>query len=107
LEIALLVTDGKLIQEGAARTARYRLAKSGKTPESSGSRPVAATPVEIEVSLEADKERKAVRRAVIHRTPAGYNADFLNSYVPNRTFYLPASNTPMRDPDQKSYPLMK
>jgi hypothetical protein len=89
--IALLVAEGKLIQEGAGRTARYRLEESSKPPESSGPRAVAATPVEIAVSIEADEVRQAVRRAVIHRTPAGYNADFLNSYVPNRTFYLPAS----------------
>jgi len=89
--IALLVAEGKLIQEGAGRTARYRLAESSKPSESSGPRAVAATPEEIEVSIEADEVRQAVRRAVIHRTPAGYNADFLNSYVPNRTFYLPTS----------------
>lgn len=52
---------------------------------------MAATPVEITVSRESDEVRQSVRRAVIHRTPAGYNADFLDHYVPNRTFYLPAS----------------
>jgi hypothetical protein len=92
--IALLVAEGKLIQMGAGRTARYRLPESGKQPASGEARAVAATPVEIAVSREAGEIRRSVRRAMIHRTPAGYNADFLDGYVPNQTFYLPS---PARD----------
>lgn len=89
--IALLVAEGKLIQTGAGRTARYRLSESGKKPKSGEGRAVAATPVELAVSREAGALRKVVKRAVIHRAPAGYNPEFLNGYVPNRTYYLPAS----------------
>lgn len=89
--IAQLVVEEKLIQLGAGRTARYRLPESGRQTKLEGPRAVAATPVEIAVSPEADAVRQAVRRAVIHRTPAGYNPDFLDSYVPNRTCYLSRS----------------
>jgi hypothetical protein len=45
--------------------------------------------MELVVSREAHSIRQAVRRAVIHRNPAGYNADLLQGYVPDRAFYLP------------------
>ena len=92
--IALLLAEGKLIQEGAGRTARYRLPQSAKQSEPGGGRAVAVTPVELAVSREADEVRRSVRQAVIHRSPAGYNPEFLDGYLPNRTIYLPE---PVRD----------
>ena len=88
--IALLVAEGRLIQSGAGRTARYHLPASDQQPGSGAGRAVAATPVELAVSREAAEVRKAVRQPLIHRTPAGYNSEFLSGYIPNRTFYLSA-----------------
>jgi len=88
--VALLVAEGNLIQAGTGRTARYRLASADKRPEPCEWRAVAATPAELAVSTGAAEVRKAVRRAAIHRAPAGYKREFLAGYIPNRTFYLPA-----------------
>ena len=89
--IAILVAEGRLLQEGAGRTVRYRLRESDKPPETAGARAVAATPAALAVSSEAGAVRRSVRKAVIRRTPAGYNAEFLGGYVPNRTHYLSGS----------------
>jgi hypothetical protein len=89
--LAHLVAEEILKQEGKGRAARYRLPESMNLAESAGPRAVAATPTELAVSPDADEVRKAVRRSRIHRTPAGYRLDFLGGYIPNRTFYLPAS----------------
>lgn len=88
--LARLVSEELLIQTGEGRTARYHQPKSTKLPESRASQAVAATPAEIAVSREAGEVRQAVRRPSIHRTPAGWRQEFLDGYVPNRTFYLSA-----------------
>lgn len=87
--IAFLVAGGMLHRTGEGGGARYHLAESGQEAKSRGGLAVAATPLELEVSRAAGEVRKAVRRPVIHRTPSGYHPEFLEGYVPNRTFYLP------------------
>lgn len=81
-----LVDDGRLIRDGDRRWARYR------TPEAVGP---AAPPDSTEVapltlSREAREIRAYLRRPPTAREPIGYNRDFLDSYRPGETFYLPA-----------------
>ncbi len=81
-----LVDDGRLVREGEGRWARYR------TPEAA---PIAAPPetaaaeAAVALSREGEEIRANVRRPVSARAPVGYNRDFLDSYRPGETFYLP------------------
>jgi Fic family protein len=88
--LALLVADGKLIQDGEGRMARYRRPLTRGTPTPShASAVVAATPTELVVSADAGQVRLLVRRPLVQRKPVGYDPEFLKAYRPNRTFYLP------------------
>ena len=82
-----LVDDGRLIREGADRTARYRTADAAAAPA-----PPEAAAAEGAVTLSRDgKEIRAhVRQPVAARAPVGFNRNFLDSYRPGETFYLPA-----------------
>ncbi len=89
--LAQLVAEGTLESVGSGRSTRYEKPHSLILREAAPAQVVAATPVELAISSEANKVRLAVRRPVIHRKPVGYNLDFLHDYNPNRTFYLPVS----------------
>ncbi len=80
-----LVDDGRLIREGDGRWARYR------TPEAApiAAQPEAAAEAAVALSPEGEEIRANVRRPVGARAPVGYNRDFLDSYRPGKTFYLP------------------
>jgi len=45
----------------------------------------------VAVSAEGALIREQVRRPLMHRSPVGYERDFLQAYLPGQTFYLPAS----------------
>jgi hypothetical protein len=47
--------------------------------------------VYVPVSVEGQEVRDLVRRPVAERRPVGYQREFLDDYVPNRTAYLPES----------------
>lgn len=91
--LALLVVERKLIQDGEGRMARYRLPLTGEmpAPRHGSSAVVAATPAELVVSTDAGQVRHLVRRPLIQRKPVGYDPEFLKTYRPNRTFYLPSA----------------
>jgi len=90
--LALLVAEGRVLQNGEGRTVRYRLPATSGTPRPSPvSAVVAATPAELVVSAEAGEVRRLIRRPVIQRTPVGYDPGSLTTYRPNRTFYLPSA----------------
>ena len=82
--ISQLIADGKLVGVGQGRARRYRGTKvslvvaegafPGYIPLSADSRDILAY---IDQPLEA-------------RKPVGYQRDFLDTYQPNRTWYLPA-----------------
>jgi hypothetical protein len=82
----LLCGQGRLIPKGGGRGRRYFL------PDTSD----AGKPAERGATTDADwlgKEALEVRRLVTQptskRRPVGYDPEFLKSYVPNKTFYLP------------------
>jgi hypothetical protein len=96
-----LVDAGRLVKEGDDRWAKYRLpaeveaeaeARSIKTEKPAPVTPSAAAEEEEEevVTLSpAGKEiRRYLGRPVTARKPVGYNRQFLDSYRPNKTFYL-------------------
>lgn len=87
-----LVDEGRLIREGARRTARYRLPDAAAVADpqaaaeamnerkgSEGTIPLSAAALEI---------RDVVSQPSEKRRPVGYNREFLDAYQPNVTFYL-------------------
>jgi hypothetical protein len=90
--LALLVERKRLTVEGRGRASRYRL------PINRGERNVILPPIRVEargetyvpLSPESEEIRHAVRQPRQNRQPVGYNRDFLDSYRPNETFYLPS-----------------
>lgn len=82
-----LVSDNRLIMEGEGRWAKYRLPDVASPPASSGEDRV----FDIALSDAAKSVHDYVRQSPEARRPVGYNRDFLNSYRPNVTFYLTAS----------------
>jgi Fic family protein len=88
--LALLVARNLVLLEGGGRASRYRLrSPSGETA------PVTEAPigrrVDLEVSLDGQAVRDAVRGAIHERQPVGYHREFLDGYRPNETAYLPAA----------------
>jgi len=89
--LALLVEQKRLTIEGRARASRYRV------PPTTGELRVDLPSIRskmrgetyVPLSPEGEKIRRAVRRPIQARQPVGYNRDFLDSYHPNDTFYLP------------------
>ncbi|MBK8038303.1 MAG: Fic family protein [Verrucomicrobiaceae bacterium] len=85
-----LVAEKRLIAEGATKARRYHLpTKSTSQPE------IRSVSVKSSASsvfgAEAQKLRALIRRPLTQRTPVGYQGRFLESYQPNKTFYLPAA----------------
>ena len=81
-----LVDEGRLVREGDGRWARYRTPEAGPPsvqPEA------AADQAAITLSREGEDIRANLRQPVAARKPVGYNRDFLDSYRPGETFYLP------------------
>ena len=86
-----LVDSKRLIMEGTARWARYRLPR----PISLAFQAVAGSPTasfRLEVlpplSTPGAEIREYVRQPLAGRRPVGYDRTFLDSYWPNETFYL-------------------
>lgn len=75
---------GQLIPQGEGRGRRYHLARIDPSP---------VVRDEAEgmdwLSAEAREIRRLVRLPTGKRRPVGYDPDFLGSYQPNRSFYLP------------------
>lgn len=83
--LQFLVGQGRVTVEGQGRSVKYRLAD----PQS------ALADGLCDVGLLLSDEAKAIQRLVLQpltrRKPVGYNRDFLESYRPNETAYLSAS----------------
>lgn len=79
---------------GEARSTVYRLTDAGKARlEKDGTiQPVATQPqADSPLSTDAEALRARLRLPVSQRAPVGYQRPFLESYLPNETFYLPES----------------
>ena len=83
-----LIDQKRLVPVGEGRARRYIVARAAEraaeteTPYHPGSDSDWLSP-------EGKEIRNNVKRPVNLRTPVGYNADFLDSYVPNESAYLP------------------
>ena len=90
--LKFLVDSQRLVMEGRSRGARYRVPRQVS---------VAAQPVTFDfttgiargevlapLSKPAVEIREHVRQSLVARQPVGYDQAFLDSYRPNRTFYL-------------------
>lgn len=80
-----LVAEKRLVAEGVTKGRRYHLPAKTTSPTPSQA---ATSAVFSSASL---KLRALVRRPLTQRTPVGYQGRFLESYQPNKTFYLPAA----------------
>ena len=81
-----LVDDGRLIRDGAGRWARYRTLEGGCPCRAARGRDEARS----RYREKAEEIRAYLRQPRSARKPVGYNRDFLDSYRPGETFYLPA-----------------
>ena len=85
--LASLVDEGKIIRVGKARAVHYRK-PPGRSPAASAI-PEPDVEIQIPVSDESKTIREYVQRPVHGRDPVSYHRDYLESYEPNVTSYLP------------------
>ena len=78
--LARLVTEGRIRREGKGKATRYYPPKTEFPPLE-----------EIKLSPEALESHGLVSRPLTARQPVGYDVEFLGSYEPNKTEYLPKS----------------
>jgi hypothetical protein len=93
--LALLTAQNRLIAEGRGKGRRYRLPRrEGSARGEAAERAIVGDSVEVEtyppISSAAEAIKQAVRAPVHKRQPVGYKRQFLDSYRPNQTYYLPA-----------------
>lgn len=83
-----LVDQGRVLKEGERRWTTYRLVPSAseRLLTSRAGEEADATPIDL--SSRAIEIVDYVRQPVAAREPVGYNHDFLESYRPNKNFYL-------------------
>ncbi|HEX5054927.1 MAG TPA: Fic family protein [Gammaproteobacteria bacterium] len=88
--LARLVEDKRLNVSGTGRGSRYRAVIEAKLDARLGE---LSAQFQIETYIPVSPEGEAIKQAVRHpiqkRQPVGYNREFLDSYRPNMTFYLP------------------
>jgi hypothetical protein len=95
--LANLVARGRLRATGRGPSRRYHtatavIADASPEPLLDRNGPGVGVPAieeYIPLSAQSAELRALVRRPVSQRTPAGYRREFLDGYMPNRTFYLP------------------
>lgn len=84
--ISQLVTSGQLISIGEGRARRYQLAAETISGD--------VFPASIPLSTDSRDILAYIDQPLTARKPVGYQIDFLQSYLPNQTFYL---SQPLRD----------
>lgn len=78
--ISRLIAEGQLISTGQGRARRYYLAVSSNNED--------LFPAIIPLSADSRDILAYIDRPLTARKPVGYQVEFLNSYLPNQTFYL-------------------
>ena len=84
-----LIDEGRLIAVGETRTRRYHAVEMPPVETASVQRD--AFPSYIPLSVDSRDVLAYVDQPLASRKPVGYQRDFLDSYQPNQTWYLPAS----------------
>lgn len=85
-----LVAQERLVTEGSGKARRYRLPATVSTTPTGGENKSPALTSSV-FSAESLPLRDAIRRPLNQRTPVGYQGRFLDTYLPNKTHYLPAA----------------
>jgi fido (protein-threonine AMPylation protein) len=89
---------GLVDRHGEARSTVYRLTDAGGARlVAESARPSVALrqPEDSRLSESVETLRTRLRHPVSERTPVGYQRTFLDTYQPNRTFYLPENSRRM------------
>jgi hypothetical protein len=81
-----LVDDGRVLRESDGRWARYSAPGTAPAPAQPEA---AADEAAVVLTPESQEIRVYLRQPLAARKPVGYNRDFLNTYRPGETFYLP------------------
>jgi len=81
-----LVDDGRVLREGEGRWARYSAPGAARAPAQPEA---AADEAAVPLSPESQEIRVYLRQPLAARKPVGYDREFLNTYRPGETFYLP------------------
>ncbi|MDO8280092.1 MAG: Fic family protein [Burkholderiaceae bacterium] len=82
-----LIGEQRLTTEGESIALVYKLS-SGAALQASGTA-TAEAEQSVPMSPEGAAIRDQVRRPLLHRRPLGYQREFLETYQPGKTFYLP------------------
>jgi hypothetical protein len=86
-----LADAGRIAAEGEGRGAKYRMPPAEKAPlpaEKAAAREAAEAEEGVPLSGASKEIRAYLSQPVTARKPIGYNREFLDSYRPNKTFYL-------------------
>ncbi|BCM17604.1 hypothetical protein [Mesorhizobium sp. J8] len=86
-----LVDHQRLVMEGEGRWARYRLPPAQAAAGTAAERAEAQAEAVLPLSESGAGIQAYVRRPPEARKPVGYNRAFLDSYRPNESFYLTAT----------------
>ena len=88
-----LIGEQRLTTEGESIALVYKLISGSVVPASGSIAATATAEAElyVPVSPEGATIRDQVRRPLMHRRPVGYQREFLETYQPGTTFYLPES----------------
>jgi ribosomal protein L17 len=90
--LAQLIEQGRIVAEGEARATRYRQRVDAVVPVAGLSLATQAGNVGASAYVPTSSEGAVVREYVSRpnqeRRPVGYQIEFLESYAPNRTYYL-------------------
>lgn len=86
-----LVARKRVLRERTWRTVKYKLAPITGTPPVTLNefRATIAGEVYVRTSSEGEEIKTYVRRPIQERRPVGYNVEFLETYTPNQSWYLP------------------
>lgn len=88
--LAALVKAGRIRSAGKGRATRYvRKPQAIEETVTGQARVGTGAELRLAVSPEAEQIRQHVSRPLHQRAPAGYRREFLDSYRPNETSYLP------------------
>lgn len=85
-----LIDSGRVRSEGATKGARYHWAGANPSPASDDHTAKNDDgDALVPISAEGRVVLAILDRPSVQRNPVGYNRDFLSSYLPNKTFFLP------------------
>ena len=88
--LAALVEAGRIRSEGKGRATRYvRKPRGIEGTVTENVRVGGEAETRLKVSVEAEHIRQQVSRSLHERKPVGYRREYLDSYRPNETAYLP------------------